>query len=288
MDYGPGYRRMARLAAVKLKLSAPYGLWVTTLAAIVLARAPQGIAAIDVVAKAAIVMDAGSGKVLWQKNHQLPLAPASTAKVLTALVVLERNRLADIVETPKVATKTSGARIPLEAGERLSVEQLLFGMLLGSGNDAAIALAQHSGGSVNKFVGLMNGKAKALGAKRSKFFNPTGLPEKGQLSTAFDLALITKAALMNGDFRRIVATKSFAWKSADHHGELKNRNRLLDDFPGAIGVKTGSTAEAGFCLVAAAERKEQRIIAVILKSGEHAVWQDAKLLLGHGFMLTTR
>lgn len=242
-------------------------------------------AALEVVAKAALLMDAGTGKILWQKNSQLALAPASTAKILTALVVLERNRLSDVVETPISATKTRGAKIPLHAGERLSVESLLFAMLLGSGNDAALVLAHHAGGSVKKFVRLMNEKAKSLGAKRSKFLNPTGLPEKGQASTALDLALITKAALANAEFRRIVATQSFPWKSAGYQGELKNRNRLLDEFSGAIGVKTGSTAEAGFCLVAAAQRKERSVIAVVLNSGEHSVWQDAKILLGHGFAL---
>lgn len=271
---------MAALAVAKLIRPA--------LLLLLLAFFPGNARALEVVAKAALLMDAGTGKILWQKNPQLALPPASTAKILTALIALERNRLTDVVETPTSATKTSGAKIPLEAGERLSVESLLFAMLLGSGNDAALALAHNSGGSVNRFVRLMNEKAKSLGAKRSKFLNPTGLPEKGQATTALDLALITKAALLNPDFRRIVATKSLPWKSAGYQGELRNRNRLLDEFSGAMGVKTGSTAEAGFCLVAAAQRQERSVIAVILKSGEHSVWQDAKMLLGHGFALATR
>lgn len=254
----------------------------------VLALLPRHAAALEVVGKSAVSMDANSGKILWRKNENLQLPPASTAKIVTALVVVERNRLDTVVNVPPVVTKVGGAKIPLEEGEPLSVEALLYAMMLGSGNDAAVTLAHHSGGSVKQFVGLMNAKAKALGAKRSRFVNPTGLPEKGQASTALDLALITKAALMNADFRRIVATKSVPWKSARHQGELLNRNRLLDEYSGAIGVKTGSTAEAGFCLVAAATRKDRTVIAVVLNSGEHSVWQDAKSLLGHGFAASAR
>jgi len=238
---------------------------------------------LEVVAKAAFLMDAMSEKVIWGKNQHLQLQPASTVKVLTALVVIERSRLDEIVEIPAIATKTTGATIPLAAGEQLSVEALLNAMLLGSANDAAIVLANYSGGSVGRFVGSMNSKAQALGTRDSKFLNPTGLPLPGQLSTAFDLAVITKAALASPDFRRIVGAKKYSWKSARWQGELKNSNRLLDDYAGAIGVKTGNTREAGYCLIAAATRQNRTLIAVILNSREKSVWQDARALLDYGF-----
>ena len=129
----------------------------------------------------------------------------------------------------------------------------------------------------------MNQKARSLGALHSKFFNPTGMPHRGQVTTASDLALITKAALANPEFRRIVATKSYPWKSSTWEGMMDNSNELLKSYDGAIGVKTGSTREAGHCLVAAAQRENKTLIAVVLGSQEKQVWQDAKKLLDHGF-----
>jgi len=249
---------------------------------------PANVEALEVAAKAAVLMEAGSGNIMWEKNQTLKLPPASTAKVLSALVVLERNRLDEIVAVPAIATKTSGATIPLAAGERFTVEALLFAMLLGSANDAALALAIHSGGSVDKFVALMNQTAHRVGARGSKFLNPTGLQHAGQLSTAFDLSLITRVALESSDFQRIVGTKRYSWKSARRQGELKNSNRLLDDYPGAIGVKTGNTREAGYCLIAAAARQNRTLIAVILNSQERSVWEDARALLDYGFTVSAR
>jgi D-alanyl-D-alanine carboxypeptidase (penicillin-binding protein 5/6) len=133
----------------------------------------------------------------------------------------------------------------------------------------------------------MNQKTRSLGALHSKFFNPTGLPHRGQVITAWDLAVITRAALANPEFRRIVATKSYPWKSSKWEGLLNNSNELLNTYDGAIGVKTGNTREAGYCLVAAAHRGDQTLIAVILGSQEKHVWQDAKTLLDYGFKTST-
>jgi D-alanyl-D-alanine carboxypeptidase (penicillin-binding protein 5/6) len=129
----------------------------------------------------------------------------------------------------------------------------------------------------------MNRKARQLGALRSRFSNPTGLPEQGQVTIARDLAVITRAALRVPEFRKVVATKSYRWQGERSQGLLTNSNRLLRSYDGAIGVKTGSTREAGFCLVAAAERGDRSLIAVILGSTEKAVWQDATMLLDVGF-----
>jgi len=213
----------------------------------------------------------------------LPLPPASTAKILTALVVLERSRPNEIVTIPIAATLSQGATAQLQGGERVTVQNLLYALLVQSANDAAVALASHTGGSVTKFAALMNQKARSLGALQSHFLNPTGLPQKGQVTTARDLAVLARAAMMNPEFRKIVATKSYSWKSAKWQGELKNSNELLGSYNGAVGVKTGNTKEAGFCLVAAAERGREDYIAVVLGSQEKLVWQDAKTLLDYAF-----
>jgi D-alanyl-D-alanine carboxypeptidase (penicillin-binding protein 5/6) len=268
---------MVALAAAKLKSVQ----WIVL--SLILAVLPESAAALNVIAKAAALMDGNSGQFLWTKNPNLQLPPASTVKILSALVVLERNRIDETVRIPAPATRITGATLPLYTGEELSVEMLLFAMLLSSANDAAMALADHSGGSVEKFVALMNRDVQRLGALSSNFLNPTGLPHARQFSTAHDLALITKAALANAVFRRIVAAKTYPWKSARRQGELKNSNKLLDDYAGAIGVKTGNTQEAGYCLVAAAARGKATLIAVVLNSGEKDVWQDAKKVLDYGF-----
>jgi serine-type D-Ala-D-Ala carboxypeptidase (penicillin-binding protein 5/6) len=240
-------------------------------------------AEMKIAAKAAVLMNAQTGKIIWAKDKDLQLPPASTAKVLAALVVLDRSRISDVLTIPAEALRVSGANTQLKAGEKLTVGDLLHAMLLGSGNDAAVALALHAGKSVDNFVERMNEKAHMLGALRSRFFNPTGMPHPNQVTTAYDLALIARAALENSDLRKIVATKTHPWKSTRWQGTLKSSNKLLQAYQGAIGVKTGNTRESGYCLVAAAKRGAQTYIAVVLKSQEKAVWQDAGKLLDHGF-----
>jgi serine-type D-Ala-D-Ala carboxypeptidase (penicillin-binding protein 5/6) len=238
----------------------------------------------DIVAKAAVLMEMRTGKILWAKNRDLPRPPASTAKILTASVTLDRVSLKEVVTVPLTkATTNKSSGISFQGGERLSIQDLLYALLLESSNEAALALASHAGGSTAKFVQLMNQKARSVGALRSQFHNSTGLPQRGQVTTARDLALITKAALANPEFRRIVATKSYPWKSFKWEGVIENSNELLRTYDGAIGVKTGNTREAGYCLVAAAERGDKTLIAVILGSQEKRVWQDAKSLLDYGF-----
>jgi serine-type D-Ala-D-Ala carboxypeptidase (penicillin-binding protein 5/6) len=240
----------------------------------------------DTVAKAAVLMEMRTGNILWAKNQDVSRTPASTAKILTASVILDRVSLKEIVTVPITKTTTSKSSGGwFHGGERLSVQDLLYALLLQSSNDAALALASHVSGSTPKFVQLMNQKARSLGALRSQFHNPTGLPQGGQVTTARDLALITKAALANPDFRRIVATMSYPWKSLKSEGVLENSNELLKSYDGAIGVKTGNTREAGYCLVAAAQRGDRTLIAVILGSQEKHVWQDAKHLLDYGFSI---
>ena len=241
----------------------------------------------DVAGKAAVLMEMPTGKILWEKNKAAPRPPASTAKILTALVTLDRVPLKEIVTVSITATANNSSVVAIKNGEQLAVQDLLYALLLQSNNDAALALASHIGGSTPKFVQIMNQKARSLGALHSKFFNPTGMPHRGQLTTARDLALITKVALDNSEFRKIVATKSYPWKSSTWEGTMDNSNELLKSYDGAIGVKTGSTREAGHCLVAAAQRRDQTLIAVILGSQQNHVWQDAKKLLDYGFNNST-
>jgi serine-type D-Ala-D-Ala carboxypeptidase (penicillin-binding protein 5/6) len=244
---------------------------------------PAIAAGLDVVAKAAVLMEMETGKTLWEKNKQAPRPPASTAKILTALVTLDRVPLKEIVTVSTTASANKASAVALKSGERLTVQDLLYALLLQSNNDAALALASHTGGTTANFVQIMNQKARSLGALHSKFFNPTGMPHRGQVTTASDLALITKAALAHPEFRRTVATKSYPWKSSTWEGALDNSNELLKSYNGAIGVKTGSTREAGHCLVAAAQRENKTLIAVVLGSQEKQMWQDAKKLLDYGF-----
>jgi D-alanyl-D-alanine carboxypeptidase (penicillin-binding protein 5/6) len=298
MDLGPRHRRMAELAAAAVsakpratrpmrieqsekKLSS--GDLIRPLVVFIICFfSPLAMGAeLDIVAKAAVLMEMRTGSMLWAKNRDLPRPPASTAKILTAAVVLDRVALKEIVTAP-IPTNASKTSVLFQAGERLMVENLLYALLLQSSNDAARALAFHVGGSTSKFVQLMNQKARSIGALRSQFHNPTGLPQRGQVTTARDLALITKTALANPDFRRVVATKSYPWKSLKWEGVLENSNELLKSYDGAIGVKTGNTREAGYCLVAAAQRGDKALIAVILGSQEKYVWQDAKHLLDYG------
>jgi D-alanyl-D-alanine carboxypeptidase (penicillin-binding protein 5/6) len=233
----------------------------------------------DLRAKAACVIDAVSGRILYQAGAHDQRAIASTTKIMTALVVLERSKLDDVVTVSRQAAATTGSSVRLAEGERMTVEDLLYGLLLNSGNDSAVALAEHTGGSLEAFVTLMNARARALGAVATQFRNPHGLDEPGHYSTAYELCLITRAAMANPAFRAIVATrrKVIAWPGRDSDRALHNHNRLLWKYDGADGVKTGYTLQAGRCLVASASRDGWQVIAAVLRSDR--VWDDTTALL---------
>ncbi|AEE91118.1 Serine-type D-Ala-D-Ala carboxypeptidase [Tepidanaerobacter acetatoxydans Re1] len=233
-----------------------------------------------------ILIDASTGKVLYEKNAYTRMEPASTTKIMTAILALEKGNLSDVVTTGKQPTLADGTRIYLEEGEQLTLEQMLYGMMLNSGNDAAIAIAEHIGGSVEAFVEMMNEKAREIGAKDTTFVNPNGLPAKGHLTTAYDLALISRYALLNlPEFRKIVSTKNaeIPWQAQDSDRQLINLNKLLWNYEGADGVKTGYTSTAGSTLVASATRNGWQLISVILKSDAINVWHDSAALLDYGF-----
>jgi len=240
--------------------------------------------------EAAVLMDARSGQVLYAKNPHQRMYPASTTKILTALLALEKGNLDDLVTVPEEACRTGGSAIGLQAGERLTLRDLLYALLLASANDAAVTIADYLAGSVESFAGMMNEKASSLGAADSHFTNPHGLPDPDHYTSAYDLALIARCAMQKPVFREIVKTrlKEISRPEADRskgppQEHLWNHNRLLERYPGANGIKTGYTVEAGQCLVASAQKEERELIAVVLNCQGEAVFEDAKKLLEYGF-----
>ncbi len=233
--------------------------------------------AVSTSAHSCILIDADTGRVLYENQADTRSLIASTTKIMTALVVLEHLPLTQEFSVPAEATGIEGSSMYLKAGEILTVEQLLYGMMLQSGNDAAIALALVCAGSVEEFVVLMNLKAQKLGLSHTHFENPNGLDGQQHYSTARDLAKLTQYALENEDFRHIVSSKTVNMGNRS----LKNHNRLLWQCEGCIGVKTGYTKAAGRILVSAAERNGRTLIAVTIHDGND--WQDHMNLLDYGF-----
>lgn len=235
-------------------------------------------------ADAAVLVDFTTGQILYDKQARVPLPPASTTKVLTALVVLQHARLDEKVKVSALAAGTPCSCMGLVAGQTYTVEQLLWGLLLKSGNDAANALAEHVGGSITGFARMMNATAKKLGAEHSNFANPSGLPARGHVTTAVDLARITRTALDNPVIARMVATPEYALEQLPGRPtplRLSNTNRLLRYFAGADGVKTGTTSAAGPCLISSATRDGHRLVAVVLKA--RGRWDDSTRLLQWGY-----
>ena len=236
-------------------------------------------------AESAIVMDCASGRVLYEKNAHEKRGMASTTKIMTAIVALERGNLQDTVTVSNVADAVEGSSMCLEAGEKISLENLVWGLMLLSGNDAATAIAEHIPG----FVDLMNAKAAELGAVNTSFDNPHGLDSGKHYSTAHDMALIARYGLTIPKFAEIVKTK--AKKVTDVSGEhthyLSNHNRLLNLYPYANGVKTGFTKATGRCLVSSALKPDSggsagmQIVAVTLDAPSD--WEDHMNMLNYAF-----
>lgn len=239
--------------------------------------------ALNVSAQYACVIDGITGRVLFEKNAYEKHSMASTTKIMTALIALENGNKDDIVTVSKNAAGTEGSSIYLKQGEKITLCDLLYGLMLSSGNDAAIAIAEHVGGSVENFADMMTKKAKEIGAKNTSFKNPNGLDEDGHYTTAYDLALITRTALANETFREIVSTKTKNISNGEesYMRTLTNHNKLLRLYPGCIGVKTGFTKKTGRCLVSAAEKDNSMLIAVTLNAPDD--WNDHTNMLNYGF-----
>ena len=243
----------------------------------------KALAVEGVGAQSYITIEQQSGRVLYAKNADAQLPIASLTKVMTALVVLENAALSEMATVTPTSYGIEGSSIYLEKGEVLSVENLLLGLMLQSGNDAAATLAEHVAGSIAQFAQMMNAKAKELGMVNSHFVNPHGLPAKEHYSSAADMAIATRAAMQHEAFRRIVSTKRAQMPWANHAYErvITNKNRILTLYEGGNGVKTGYTKQAGRCLIAAAQRDGMQLISVVLNCPD--MWQDSMALLDEGF-----
>jgi D-alanyl-D-alanine carboxypeptidase (penicillin-binding protein 5/6) len=227
----------------------------------------------QVTAEAALVTDLDSGQTLYSLKPEEKLPPASTVKIMTALVTLQRANLDDVVQISARAAGMEGSRMGLTPGEKLTVRDLLYGLLLPSGNDAAVALAEHVAGDEETFVALMNATAADIGLQSTHFASPHGLGSPSETVSAADLVTLTRKALADPAFSEIVATPA-AYVSGH---QLENTNQLLSSFAGADGVKTGTTDEAGECLVASATRNGHRQLVVLLGSQDR--YGEASALL---------
>ena len=228
-------------------------------------------------AEKAIVLDALTGRVLYEKNADQQSLIASTTKIMTALIVCEQCNVLDRMRIPREAVGIEGSSMYLREGEILTIQELLYGLMLSSGNDAAVALAIYCGGTVEGFAELMNDKAHMLGLKDTHFENPNGLDSPGHYSTARDLAVLAAYAMKNPIFCKTVSSKTVT--VGQRH--LRNHNKLLWQVPGADGVKTGFTKAAGRILVSSATRDGRRLICVTLNDPND--WADHSALLEEGF-----
>ncbi len=225
-----------------------------------------------------------SGQILYEKNANAKGYPASTTKIMTALVALEKlDELGLGMDSEVIITEAAvgieGSSIYLKKGERISIEELLYGLMLQSGNDSATALAICVGGSLSSFVSMMNEKAEELGCSGTHFTNPSGLYEENHYTTAADLARIAGEAMKRDDFRKIVRTKD--WQNADGSRSFHNKNKTVFQYDGATGFKIGFTTASGRTLVASAKRDDKEMIAVVLRDGNW--FNDAYALMDYGF-----
>ena len=255
----------------------------------------------ELTGQSAILINADTGEVLYDKYKDFQTYPASTTKVMTALLALEHLDLDQVCTISHDASYTEGSRIFLLEGEQVTVEQLLYAMLLASANDAAIALAEACAGDVDSFAEMMNEKAEELGAENTHFANPNGLPDETHMTTVADMALFAREAMKNETFRKIVSTYEYTIPATELQPEARlihNSNRLLYDevhkavigdetrpykYDGILGIKTGYTDAARSCLVAAAERDGMTLIGVVYRSEPETLYPDMIQLLDFGF-----
>lgn len=234
-------------------------------------------------AKSACLINSLTGEVIFEKNADEQLPMASTTKIMTAAVAIENSSMDEIVEISKNAERQQGSSAYIRAGKTMYMEDLLYGLMLNSGNDAAVAIAEHISGTSEAFAELMTKKAKEIGAENTSFANPNGLDAENHFTTARDLAKITRYAMSNEDFSKIVSTKEILKHPIGSDEELWfiNHNKLLKRYDGCIGVKTGFTKTAGRCLVSAAARDGMTFIAVTLNDGMD--WNDHAEMLDYAF-----
>ena len=234
-------------------------------------------------AKSAILTEAKTGEVLYEKNAYQKMPMASTTKIMTAICAIENGNLDEVVTVDSRAAGIEGSSMYLKNGEKITLRNLLYGLMLSSGNDAAVAIALNVGKSVENFADMMNETAKKIGVKDTSFKNPNGLDEEGHYTTAYDLAQITRYALSNSEFAKIVSTNeiTLAGNENSNARSLRNHNKLLRIYDGATGVKTGFTKKSGRCLVSSSERNGINLIAVTLNDPND--WNDHISMFNYAF-----
>ena len=234
-------------------------------------------------AESAVVLNAYTGEILYSKNPYEKRGMASTTKIMTSLVALEYGNLTDTVKAKLSDVTVEGTSIGLKDGDEVSLETLVAGMLLESGNDAANVTATMIAGSKEKFSELMNEKAKELGMLSTNFKNPSGLTEDGHYSTAYDMALLASSAIKNQKFRELCSTRSYkaTYGTPQYQRTFYNHNKFLSVFDGALGIKTGFTKASGRCLVTAAERDGVTLVAVTLNARDD--WNDHVKMMEYAF-----
>ena len=228
-------------------------------------------------------MEKTTKRVLFGKDINLKLPMASCTKILTAITVIKNSNLDKMVTIPKQAVGIEGSSLYLKEGEQLTVKELLYGLMLRSGNDCAVALALHVSKSIDNFMQLMNETAKSIGANNSNFETPHGLDSKNHYTTAYDLGLITCFALNDNTFCDIVSSKKIEIGSSDRNNFriIYNKNKLLNNLVCADGVKTGYTKIAGRCFVGSATKNNMQLVAVVLNCG--SMFEETEYMLNYGF-----
>ncbi len=264
-----------------------FGIWILIFA-LLCSALPVSAAQkpLSVSAASAIVIDAATKEILFEKEIDTRRSMASTTKIMTTLLLLEQGNLQETITVTGEMVQVEGTGMGLAHGDQITREGLCYGMMLASGNDAAGAAAMAHSGSLQNFENAMNQKAAALGMNNTRFVTPSGLDAQNHYSTAYDMALLTIAALENPLFREIAKTqkKTVAFGNPPSPHTLTNHNRLLKEYEGCVGVKTGFTKKSGRCLVSAATRNGCTLICVTLKAPDD--WNDHKALLDYGFSLT--
>lgn len=231
--------------------------------------------------KSCIVLCADTNQVLYGENQHKKMPMASTTKIMTAIIALEHGNTTDMVTVSQNAAHQEGSSVYLRPGDAVSLSDLLYALMLNSGNDAAMAIAEHIAKTPEDFVLLMNEKATELGCRNTSFKNPSGLPDDDHYSTAYDMAIIMSYAMKNDEFAKIVSTKEHQIKTATGVTYLRNHNKLLWQYPTCIGGKTGFTKSAGRCFVSSAEKDGVTLVCVTLDAPDD--WKDHKTLLDFGF-----
>lgn len=260
-------------------------LAITLLSLFPLARAesdlPVPSGKVSLQGKAAILIEAETGRVLYAHNADAQLPMASTTKVMTCLLALEVGNLDALVQVADAAIGIEPSSMFLQKGEKVTLRDLVYALMLLSANDAAVAIACHLDGSVAAFAERMNARARSLGCENTNFVNPNGLTAEGHYTSARDLATICAAAMQNEMFCEIITTEYYKTTTGNYARQLKSKNKLLWNYSGANGIKTGYTRAAGKCLTFAAKRDTLQLIGVVLNSSD--MWGDAKVLLSAGF-----